>query len=156
MSRLHVLRAVSGAGKSTRAKELVQEWIDKHTPFGGEGDVVGITESMTLVCSTDDFFVARGGRYEFDAKKLSEAHAWNRGRVRAAMELGIGLVVVDNTNTRRWEYQPYLDMATQFGYETEEEIVGKFDEASLKVYANRNRHGVPLEAIRKMAARFQK
>jgi predicted kinase len=72
------------------------------------------------------------------------------------MKLGVDLILVDNTNTQKWEYQPYLDMAYAFKYDTEEIIVGSLDDDSLLEYAERNEHGVPLEAIQRMANRFEK
>jgi len=78
------------------------------------------------------------------------------GRAHQAMSIGIGMVVIDNTNTRRWEFEPYLELAEQFGYEVEKITIGQFDESNLKVYANRNKHKVPLDTIRKQAKRFEK
>lgn len=137
--KLHILRGVSGSGKSTRAKEIAK------------------AVNSSIICSADQWFVNRKtGKYEFDAKKLGVAHAWCKTRAETAMELGTELVVIDNTNTQKWEYQPYVDMAEDFGYEVEIEMVGQLDDSNLKVYANRNKHGVPLDKIRQMAARFEK
>jgi predicted kinase len=143
MHTLKILRGVSGSGKSTRAKELCKEVL-------GQG-------KQAVTCSADEFFVDPAtGDYNFDSRKLGEAHAWCRGNAHMAMRLGVDLVVIDNTNTRRWEYEGYIKMAADAGYEVSEEIVGQFDESNLKAYANRNKHGVPLDAIRKMAQRFEK
>lgn len=139
-----ILRGVSGAGKTTRAKELMREFLEQNP--GG----------LAHVCSADDFFVDPTTKeYKFEANKLAQAHAWCKGCAHTAMSLGADLVVVDNTNTRRWEYQPYLDMADLFGYEVEECIVGDFDDESLLVYAERSTHGLSLEQVTKMADRFE-
>lgn len=144
MSELVVMRGVSGSGKSTRAKELVQEFISSN-PNGS-----------VLVCSADDFFLdASSGQYNFDSKLLGQAHAWCRGKVTAALELDVDLIVVDNTNTQYWEFDPYVGLAKDYDYKVTLERVGDLDEASLKVYANRNKHGVSLDVIRKQAKRFQ-
>ncbi|KKK62461.1 hypothetical protein LCGC14_3004120, partial [marine sediment metagenome] len=128
-------------GKSTKARELVgllEEGLSFH------------------VCSADDFFIsARTGEYEFDSKKLGQAHAWCKGSCYAAMSLGTDLVLIDNTSCQKWEYQPYIDMAYAFKYKVEEIIVGSFDDDSLLKYAERNTHGVPLGAIQRMATRFE-
>lgn len=63
---------------------------------------------------------------------------------------------MDITNTRKWEYEKYLVLAEEHGYEIEEVIVGGLDEESIKLYTERDVHGVPLETIRKMAERFEK
>lgn len=135
---LYILRGVSGSGKSTMAKEIVSG------------------HSSYLVCSADEFFVNKQtGEYEFDPKKLRQAHTWCKTRAELAMELGVETVVIDNTNTQKWEYQSYLDMAKIFKYDIKIIKVGQLDESNLKVYANRNKHGVPLDVIRKQAGRFE-
>lgn len=141
MKKLIIMRGVSGSGKSTRTKELIEE----------------LNPSSNHVCSADNFFVTRPhGEYKFDPKQLGQAHAWCRGNASAAMSLGTELVVIDNTNTQKREFQAYLDMASDMGYETEEVVVGEFSEAALQKYFERNAHGVPLVAIKRMAARFEK
>ena len=140
--KLVILRGVSGSGKSTRAKEIKKEAAAKH--------------EVCYVCSADDYFM-RDGKYEFDAKLLSQAHAWCKGKAEAVMYLAAAdVVVVDNTNTQHWEYKPYIEMAQEHGYEVEVIKVGQLDESNLKAYANRNRHGVSLDVIRKQAKRFEK
>jgi len=134
--KLFVLRGISGSGKSTKAKELMR----------------GINNAIK--CSADDYFM-RNGNYEFNAKLLGQAHAWCRGKCAAAMELGAELIVIDNTATRKSEYADYVTMAEEAGYEVEIVKVGQLDDASLKIYANRNKHGVSIEVIRKQAARYE-
>jgi tRNA uridine 5-carbamoylmethylation protein Kti12 len=142
--QLVIMRGPSGAGKSTKARELIEEYLDQNP------------DATTHICSADDFFVNnKTGQYEFDAKKLGQAHAWCRGQARAAMALKTDLVIIDNTNTQKWEYEPYLELAYLFKYETDECVVGDLDDDSLLLYAERNTHGVPLEAIQRMAQRFE-
>ena len=142
---IKIMRGVSGSGKSTKAKKLIQEYLNEN-----DGD-------SAIICSADQYFVDPvSGKYEFNPKKLGEAHSFCRGKFKAALELGADLVIVDNTNTKRWEFKPYVEMAKAYECECEEVIVGGLEENDLKVYANRNTHGVPLDAIRKMAKRFEK
>lgn len=129
------MRGVSGSGKSTKARELCE----------GYGSVV---------CSADEYFMA-DGEYKFDPAKLGQAHAWCQGRFSAALEANVDVVVVDNTNTRRWEYERYVKLAEKAGYEVELVKVGSLDEESLKLYADRNRHGVGPDIIQKQAERFE-
>lgn len=141
MKKLIILRGVSGSGKSTRAVKLIKE----------------SKALSSLICSADGFFVDHNsGDYNWDPKKLGAAHAWCKARAELAMELGLKLVVIDNTSSTKWEYEPYLELAERFGYEVVEETIGQLDESSLKIYANRNRHGVSLDIIRKQAKRFEK
>ena len=135
--KVYVLQGPSGSGKSTLAKELTKNVTNSH------------------ICSADNFFM-QDGKYNFNAKLLGQAHAWCRGNFHAALCLGADVIVVDNTNTQKREYQPYLDAAIDAGYEAEVVRVGELDDDSLKLYANRNKHKVPLDVIRKQAARIER
>jgi len=141
MNKLIVMRGVSGSGKSTKAREILKQVA------AGE---------IAYICSADDYFIDRSsGMYNFDPKKIGGAHSWCKAKAETAMDLGVNIVIIDNTNTKRWEYQPYIDLAEHFGYEVQIETVGQIDESNLKVYANRNKHGVSLDVIKKQAARFE-
>ena len=144
IKRLVIMRGVSGSGKSTRAKEIVKDHLSTYT------------NSLTIICSADDFFInITSGKYEFNTNLLSKAHAWCLGKCTASMDLNVDLVVIDNTNTRQREFQEYVDLANAYGYEVEFELIGDLDDASLKVYANRNNHNVSLDIIRKQAKRLK-
>lgn len=146
--KLVIMRGVSGAGKSTKAKEIVKDFLNSRKKKN--------LDAVSIICSADKFFIDHAsGKYNFDHKQIGMAHAWCKGNVNAAMELETDLIVLDNTNTQKWEYQAYIDMAKHYGYSHEIVTVGKLDEQSLKEYANRNVHGVPLEAIKRMAKRFE-
>lgn len=137
MKTLYILRGLPGSGKSTLAK-IICEGSEEHT----------------TICSTDIFFV-KDGQYKFDPTKLGWAHQQNKNKCYEAMKSGYGCIVIDNTNIKRADFKPYLDMAAERGFSVQEIIVGKFDEESIKIYAARNTHGVPIEAIKRMAERFQ-
>ena len=80
------------------------------------------------VFSTDDFFM--------DA---------NNGQV---------VCVIDNTNTMKWEYEEYEKMAESFGFMVQV-ISIDWDANAIPLYAERNTHGVPVEAIERMVARWE-
>jgi NEDD4-binding protein 2 len=128
-----IMRGVPGSGKSTLAQSL------------GRGGVI---------YSTDDFFMV-GNEYRFDPSKIVANHAANQQRVREACEAGISPVVVDNTNTQKWEARPYVQMAEEYGYSV------KFVEANTpwskdaEECARRNTHGVPLAGIQAMLSRYE-
>jgi len=120
---LYITRGLSGSGKSTLAKQL-----------GGE------------VYSSDDFFMVNG-EYVWDEEGVPYAHFWNRGRVEEAMKKGDSPIIADNTNVKKWEMKPYVELALKYGYEVElkePQTPWKFDAEEL---AKRNTHGVPLERI---------
>ena len=131
---LYILRGISGSGKSTKAKDLVNK-------------------DMTKVFSTDDYFM-KDGKYIFNPREIPTAHEWNRKRVEQALIQGIGPIVVDNTNTELWEAKPYANLAQRYGHEVkfvESEAPWRFDADEL---AKRNVHGVPKASIDKMIKRY--
>ena len=126
-----LLRGVSGSGKSTVAKEI-----------GGE------------VFSTDDYFM-KDGEYQFNPKELTKAHAWNRNRVKEALENGVSPVVVDNTNTQKWEMREYVKMAQEYGYDVQIREPSTPWKRDVDELTERNNHRVPKEAIEKMLNRWE-
>jgi predicted kinase len=146
---LYIMRGVPGSGKSTKAKQLAPR---------------------ENIFSTDDFW---GADYNFDVTKLGAAHRWNQGRVRNAMLQGMSPVVVDNTNVMKKDFQPYIDMAHEYGYDIETKesdhptwkIVtsllhdkeGHSDDldSAAKFFTNNNIHKVPEVVIRNMLARWE-
>jgi hypothetical protein len=67
------------------------------------------------------------------------------------------LVIVDNTNTQKWEWAIYEAIAQHLGYDVEIVVVGEARPSpeTLQLYARRNLHGVPQAAIQKMADRWE-
>lgn len=142
---LAILRGVSGCGKSTFAREL----ITNHTTF-----------SSSTVISADYYFLRPDGVYDWNPKFLANAHKWcfteaENSMVKTQWGGSFDLVVLDNTNIARSQFKKYIDLAQSNGYIIKEIIVGSFDEESLKLYAKRNSHGVSLEAIKRMASKFE-
>lgn len=88
-----LIRGAPGSGKSTAAR----------------------TMKGVMHFETDTYFM-REGLYDFDPAKLTEAHAWCLKAAKYAVAYGRS-VVVSNTFTRRWELQPYIDLATATGVE---------------------------------------
>ena len=106
-------------------------------------------------CSADDFFIDDQGEYNFDATKLGQAHGECRRKAEGAMAEGISLVVIDNTNTMQKEMNPYIKIAKKNGYKVRIIMVGGTSEGEIKTYSARNIHGVPEDAIRRMAGRLK-
>jgi len=137
IKRLVLMRGLPGSGKSTKAREVAGEDVD--------------------IFSTDDFFMNPDtGKYEFDPKFLGKYHSMNVKRTAEAMEQGVTPVVVDNTNTRLFEMKQYVQLAQKYGYEVEfhePDTPWAWDEEQL---AQKNTHGVPLDAIQRMKDRWDK
>lgn len=127
-----IMRGISGAGKSTWAKENC----------GADA----------VICSADSFFVDADGVYQFDFTQLSDAHDACFDKYCEALDAGEYCVVVDNTNTTRAEITPYLMYARRRGYRVRIIHI----DTPVDVAAARNVHGVPADGVAAQAARFEK
>lgn len=79
--KLVLMRGVPGSGKSTQAKKIAGE--------------------KGVIYSTDDFFMVKG-QYVYDVKMIGKYHEKNFDRTVLAMQKGIPLIVIDNTNVKLW------------------------------------------------------
>lgn len=129
MRKVVIMRGASGSGKSTYAKKNFPD---------------------AVVCSADAYFVDDKGNYNFDPRKLGDAHGSCKRSFKDALDHSQPLIVVDNTNTTLRELQPYLQMAQAHGYDVEVIRV----ETPLDVAAKRNVHGVPYDSVKKMKGRM--
>lgn len=142
--KLIVMRALPGAGKSTRAKQLV-----------GEG----------VIHSTDDVIEARGDYFEH-FKRMDEAKDWsahgamhliNLNNAITSMKSGFSPVIIDNTNIRIGEARKYIEAALQMGFDDKNIIIEDLGDGgnSLEVLAARNAHGVPFEVLESMQKSYK-
>ena len=124
MKELFLLRGLPGSGKSTLAQSL-----------GG------------LPIEADKYF-EYNGKYEFDASKLKDAHAWCQNAVSVWMVNNTEKIIVSNTFTQEWEMEYYFELAKEYGYRVYSLIVENR-------HSGINSHGVPEEKLIKMANRFE-
>lgn len=89
--QLTIIRGLPGSGKSTLAKEISKQTGAVHF-------------------EADMFFTQPDGKYIYKPELVKSAHSWCQMAVQSQLVSGRS-VVVSNTFTRRWEVQPYLDMA---------------------------------------------
>lgn len=133
MKTVIIMRGLPGSGKST--------YIDER--YDDDALVVSADHHMTVF-----------GEYSFDPKRLIECHAHAQIEFVEFLQEGRSPVIVDNTNSTQAEYLFYEDVAEMFGYEVE--IVDLFDGGLTdEELADRNIHGVPVETIAAMRARWE-
>lgn len=131
---LTLVRGLPGSGKSSFARSIVH-----------------IAERRYV--SADDFFGHGEGVYRFDPSKLGAAHAWCQSHASGCLSRRES-VAVANTFTQRWEMEPYLRMAAEFGARVV--VVDCFDAGmSDEELAAKNVHGVPVAGIAAMRARWE-
>lgn len=149
--KMLVIRGIPGSGKSTFV-ECLRVAQD-----------IFLGDPLSVVSA--DLFFDEDGIYNFDPKKIGKAHEWCQNNARNFMRLGHH-IVVDNTNIKQWEMDPYRDLAKEFNYEFRTHVIGIYhlieaqkNVSSLNTYADtcfrRNSHGVPLEKIKQMIQNFE-
>ena len=100
------------------------------------------------------------GEYQFDPSKLGEYHARNLAEADDYMKRWGGyddfdvMCIIDNTNTQHWEYEKYIQSAHNNDFMVQV-ISIDWDAKDIPLYAERNSHGVPMDAIYRMAARWE-
>lgn len=125
-----ILSGVSGSGKSTFAELLNSLYHDN-----------------ACVCSADDYFLAMDGSYNFDPNRLRQAHEHCWDVFVSALDDEIGLIIVDNTNTDKKEFQKYVDEARNRGYIVHRLIVDN-------THGQSSIHNVPDHVLEKQKGRI--
>ena len=130
---LILLRGLPGAGKSTFAKQMWNEYV---------------------ICEADQYFIGDDGVYRFDGSKIKDAHKWCREKVETFMKDNqinnqfYKEIVVSNTFTQEWEMEAYYELANKYGYRVYSIIVENR-------HGGLNEHGVPEDKLEIMRKRFE-
>lgn len=140
MKACKIMRGFPGSGKSTLARAMAWSAVAKGY--------------RAAIVSADLYFIRPDGRYSWKGDELIHAHDWAREELQKAVNKGTDLVIVDNCNMKHSDYGSYAAIAN--GYDINLEVVGMpATEADMILYATRNVHGVPLQAIQRMAAKWE-
>lgn len=132
------MQGIPGSGKSTVANLL---------------HYASDVSEETVILSTDYFWSVESGVYHFDVSRLKEAHQWNQDYCREEMARGVPTIIIDNTNIKKSQAQPYFDLAKEFGYEVRVIRVSVALETALAVQQERpeNRRVPTANVIRMLA-----
>ena len=140
--KVYIIRGAPGTGKTTEASKI----MDKN--------------ENAVHCSADNYFyevaAVNGTSYldEFKPWLVGKAHQFCWGAfIHALVVMSEETIIVDNTNTYKWEYENYVLLAEELGYEVE--IIITDMSKSAEVYHERNTHDAPLEVIERMLREFE-
>ena len=140
------MRGIPGSGKSTFAKLMAPP---------------------ENICSADDYFINKEGKYVFLQHELGKAHAACMKKFVDRLHdmwdfdplVNDHRLVVDNTNLRRWEFETYVKIAELAGWDVRfQEFVPPRDNTLgdyVRLCASRNSHGVSPNACMRMASVFE-
>ena len=121
-ARLTLIRGLPGSGKSTLAKTYHAVHLE-----------------------ADMYFINKQGKYQFDPLLLKDAHVWCQQQCKFFLSRGED-VVVANTFIKRWEIEPYRQLATLFNATLVITVCrGEFN----------NIHHVSLSTLKKMKKNWQ-
>lgn len=131
----------------TPLEEQKTLFIIRGLPHTGKA---AIADHLTIFnCCSDMYFIDQKGNYNFDSTKLNESHEWCYEQIRMYMEVGTSVVAVHNTFTRTWEYERYIHLAKELGYNINIIETKTFDPPKDKVLK------APTEKIREMVERWE-
>lgn len=136
---LIIIRGISGAGKSTKAKSLV-----------GEGIIHSTDSVIERNSDYNTFFNTLNESKDWSA--LSKMHSTNLKEAIESMKAGVSPVCVDNTNIKMNEAKAYVKAALEMGFVDNNIKFVDVGTAGLTAeqLAARNTHGVPVEKIKQM------
>ncbi|RHY65927.1 hypothetical protein DYB34_006912 [Aphanomyces astaci] len=126
-------------------------------PGSGKSTLTRIAASLgydVAVCSADAHFDSPWG-YHYDKAQLPAAHDACRLAFHDALQQHVAVVVVDNTHSCLWEYEPYRTAAFEAGYRVVVVEVGCDDVTTAVRMGFRNSHGVGIDVMLRMHQRWE-
>lgn len=142
-----VMSGLPGSGKSRLAHELVEK-------FGRAKDLAEAyyRGDPSIIVSADDYYIGKDGVYRYIADEIGLAHKQCKDKFEYALDSGVPLVIVDNTNLRASDADFYFEMARKKGYSARM-IRVNCDPADAFM---RQRHNVPESVFTKMVSQWEK
>lgn len=132
-----ILRGLPGTGKNILAELLAH---------------IAKPESARIL-STDDYFM-KDGKFQFDKTQLKEAHKVTWEKFKKEVESDSPLIIINNTNFKKYHYSHYVDYAQRHNYFVSIVII-PFNDVTNRELAQRNVHGVDQDTIRRMRHSFE-
>ena len=151
MNKIIILTGAPGVGKSYFIKKYLETYPDEYIICSADHHFEQLAQQKKKALElAGDPSAKESPEYAFDYMQLRQAHMNCQNKCLRAMEQGIPLIFVDNTNITKKERQFYIHAAIQNGYEISIKAFPN-DEETIKLAASRNTHGVPEDKIRQRA-----
>ena len=119
-------RGVPGSGKSFLATHCSEYLNDS---------------ANVAICSADFYFM-REGEYKYSTKLLPKAHTYCLDLFLQALAEGTQLIVIDNTHSRKWEYEIYRYISSILSFRYHILEVPCHTQKLLETYRSRNQHNI--------------
>lgn len=147
---LIVMQGIPGSGKSTVARKLLGDFLCTHWEIvnhpGYTGDILSTDDYWT----TDHQMPGQPVQVHNPAK-IGEAHLWNQRRAVKEFQKGTNLVIIDNTNIKKEQAQPYVNLGNMFNYRIQVVSVSCGLDEALRRNAQRDYdRRVPEDVVRRM------
>lgn len=171
---MYIPRGLPGCGKSTFCRKMTEILLglkgitilcdpEKATQEGF------LHLYQNYILSTDDYFTIVGEdghlKYKFNPSKVRQAHEYNKARAENSARLGISPLFIDNTNIKKIEFEPYIKIATNYGYKvvvvepehfyTSGNPWQQWIKDPQVLFEQRNPKNIPLEALQRMAVSYE-
>ena len=142
---LIINRAVPGSGKTT-----ISNCIFKSL------DESGVAIALH---STDEYFMTKDGRYNFDVTKLYRFHQLNYKELLESLKRQVDVVICDNVNLSPWQTKAYTDAARKYNYfilfiTFKPREISKHVQSQIVTAEKPDAHGVPEEIILSMIEEY--
>ena len=140
---LTIVRGLPGSGKTHIAR----------------GVAAFLKSGGPLICSADSYFMNEDVHgqmvYDFDQRRMKDAHKHCQMQFQEALVLDARVVVVDNTSLKRKDYAEYVTKGKDAGYNVVIVDVECRHDADAELFYSRCVHKVPLEAVKQMMKHHQ-
>lgn len=149
MAMLYLMQGIPGSGKSTIARAISEN-------------------TGAVIFSTDDYWYLNDPtKYQFDPNLIGEAHRWNQQRTLIRMmdakiyqdevEGRNADIIIDNTNIKNRDINPYLVLASLYNYTVQ--VVRVQVDPKLAIMRQHDRSAdrrIPDDVIRRMNDKMEK
>lgn len=153
MRKLIVIKGLPGSGKNFLVDRIIDSEICN--PVCKQKDIGTYKENISWqILSTDDLFEING-KYYWNPEYLGLFHKTNLARAKLAINNGIELVIINNTNTTFKEFSDYVEHAILHDYEVEIREPETWWRYNVEECFEQNVHGVTKEVIQKMLERWE-